>query len=284
MSADRRRRICAERITAVFAVVTPLLVGLSLMGCSTPPKTRSDSFYKDRVRSLERELKRKQSMIQNLKERNLILEKRRPMAAAPIESSPSQAFKTAELQASASNQTQSASHSKWKPPAFSVKTQRLEADDVRVATGQAPEAKSVGQAQTGEHFLYSKVLESYRSRKSKELLKTIQILLKTYPDSAFADNALYLAGLLEFENGNYKKADQYMSEVLKRYPGSNKAVSALFAQGVIQRKIQKPKKAELILNQVKSRYPGSPEAARVALELKLLKAPSQKRQTSRRSK
>jgi TolA-binding protein len=124
--------------------------------------------------------------------------------------------------------------------------------------------------QTSEQRLYSKVLESYRRHSVAETTKSVQLLLKTYPDSVYADNALYLAGLLSFEKGDLARAAEFMERVLREYPRGNKVVSALFAKAMIQKNQGRWLDARNILRGVRQHYPGSPEAARAVLELKFI--------------
>jgi TolA-binding protein len=141
-----------------------------------------------------------------------------------------------------------------------------------VRLSREPEIEKVGAAATGEHFLYSKVLETYQKRNAAELQKSMQMLLRSYPDSVFADNALYLAGMLALEIGDSARAASYFERVLAEHPLGNKAVSALFAKAVVEKRNKKYNEARKLLEKVRVQYPGSPEAARVKLELELLNA------------
>ena len=131
--------------------------------------------------------------------------------------------------------------------------------------------ESVGSAQTGEHFLYSKIFETYRAHRKAELRKSLHLLLKTYPDSVFADNALYLAGMLAVETNELSRARVFLNQLIAAYPNGDKVVSALFAKGVIEKRDKKYQDAQTLFERVRSHYPGSPEAARAAIELKLMR-------------
>jgi len=131
--------------------------------------------------------------------------------------------------------------------------------------------------QTSEQRLYSKVLESYRRHSVAETAKSLQLLLKTYPDSIYADNALYLGGLLSFEKGDLARAGEFMERVLREYPRGNKVVSALFAKAMIQKSQGRTFDARNILRGVRQHYPGSPEAARAVLELKFIEISANKK-------
>jgi len=209
-----------------------------LAGCSTLPSASKQTAYEERIRVLEHELRRKQAEIQDLKERNSVLEARlRRGESDPVDSETKEAAPQKETPSRASS---------------------LEP--------------------TGEQMLYSKILQTYRKRNLGEMEKSLALLLKTYPDSVYADNALYLCGQLAFELGNYKLARQYMDRVLREYPKGNKAVSALYAKAMIEKRLSRLDQAQRLLEQLRDQYPGSPESARVATELKLIeRAKTQKR-------
>ena len=104
-----------------------------------------------------------------------------------------------------------------------------------------------------------------------ELKKSTELLLKSYPDSVFADNALYLDGLLCFEANQLPQAEQFLNRVISELPQSNKVVAAIFAKAMIAKKMKKYGQAESVLQQVARTFPGSPEAGRVNFEIKLMK-------------
>jgi len=217
-----------------------LIVAFSLVfvGCSMLPSSRKIEAYQERIQVLERELRRRQAEIQELKEKNLVLEQRLKQEADP----------------------------------------ELVATDSVTELPPDKESPVKTPEPTGDQMLYSKILQSYRKRHLSELEKSLALLMKTYPDSVYADNALYICGQLAYELGDYKLAAQYMDRVLRQYPKGNKAVSALFAKAVIEKKQSRFEEAKRLLERLKEQYPGSPEAMRVATELKLIEmAQKQKR-------
>lgn len=256
-SRRRHKRICASRGVALLSGAFFLL---GLIGCSSAlkltanssPRKSTASAGTERVRLLEKKLRNKEKELQTLKERNWVLEAR---VRSELKSGDS-AKKSDQVEVPAPAAI---------APRVSTFNEAPEPQRQQPATVQ-----NVGTAQTGEHFLYSKVLDSYRNSQAAELEKSVGLLLKTYPDSVFADNALYLAGLLAMESEQLPRAMNYMNQVIRRYPKGNKAVSALFAKGVIQKRQKNHKSARQSFEQVQVLYPGSPEATRVAIELKLL--------------
>jgi TolA-binding protein len=307
------KRICEAGGCGLISASLALVVSVSLVGCATAqqkPKSVVDSGT--RVRRLKSQLKKQKSLIQDLKERNLVLEKRKQIEAA---SGPeiADAEKAADLPGSfdekeiADAKAYAGGESIGGPAPAPVLPTRLP-PKMSASRKQGIEAKipaklsqaslaaeiasqepiptpapvpqtpiSVSPAKTGEHFLYSKILETYRSHNEEEMQKTLQLLLKTYPESVFADNALYLSGLLSFEQGNLKLAQKQFERLLKEYPRSNKAVSSLFAKAAIEKRTGRLSSAKKSFVRVRDLYPGSPEAARVSVELKLLESATTKR-------
>jgi TolA-binding protein len=271
---------------------------------STKLRSRSEEA---RLHSLERELKTKQGQLEGLRERNLVLERRvripgrqdltldpRSAGQSPQSISQSDSLADSTDDEDLSPQSIASLPSAAPTPAFAAQAQQLKAQagqQIKRKTGQVSagqvsgatplnqqqqrlggvvSATVVDASQTGEQLLYSKVLDSYRTHKMDELQKTLQILLKTYPDSVFADNAVYMAGLLAFEEGDLNRADLLMDRVLRDFPLGNKSVSALFAKAMIQKKSRKFADARFTLGSLQKLYPGSPEAARAEVEVKMV--------------
>lgn len=257
MSAARHKRICAKHASSSLALLTLafdlrvmrvtaiLLVTSIVVGCGSFP-SKVHHAESQRVRQLELELRRKQAQLEELKERNLVLEQRADLHRPEQPQS--------ETHAHVESNPHSNPHSSSNPNLH-----------------PNPVLEPVGTAQTGEHFLYSKVLETYRAHRKAELRKSLHLLLKTYPDSIFADNALYLAGMLAVETNEWPRARAYLDQVIAAYPSGDKVVSALFAKGIIEKRNKKYKDAQALFERVRSHYPGSSEAARAATELKLIR-------------
>lgn len=260
MFLEFSRRLTLAWIAASLALTT---------GCATTSAGTSDAKA---VLALQRRLKKQAALIQDLKERNLVLEKRQHSRAAD------------DVAVSDEGESLAAPAVTSEPPAplpasFTA-GQIAPAKVSRTAPVATPEPVSVSPAKTGEHYLYSKILETYRSRNALELQKTLGLLLKTYPESVFADNAIYMSGLLAFESGDYASASKAFDKLLKDYPRSNKAVAALFAMASIEKRTGRVLDAKRAFLQLRDLYPGSPEAARVSVELKLLESASLKHRES----
>lgn len=126
-------------------------------------------------------------------------------------------------------------------------------------------------AAMNDSSIYAEVVGAYQSNDSVTLKSRLQSLLKRYPQSEYADNALYLAGRNAMEQRNYADALKYFSQVIERYPNGNKVVSAQFAKAMTYRKMNLDPMAKQVLADLKKKYPGSPESFRADNELKMIK-------------
>ena len=116
--------------------------------------------------------------------------------------------------------------------------------------------------------LYSQVIQSYRNNDEKQLLRSKNILLRHFPKSIYADNAVYLAGHLNLKKGQYGESLKFFDEVIKNFPQGNKRASALFSKGQAYSKLNLKKRAKNIFISVVKTYPGSPESEKAKRELK----------------
>lgn len=119
--------------------------------------------------------------------------------------------------------------------------------------------------------LYSGLVSAYDANNLVAFKGRLQSLLSRFPTSPYADNALYLAGTLAVNNGNYSEAIKYFSEVETKYPRSNKVVAAKFAKAMTYKAMNLKGFAKSNLRQLVKKYPGSPESYRASAELKFLK-------------
>lgn len=121
-----------------------------------------------------------------------------------------------------------------------------------------------------DETLYIEVIKYYRGRDAEGVVWAKDQLLKFFPQSAFADNAMYLAGRILLESANYSEAVREFQTLIEKYPHGNKMPAALLGKGIAYRKLNLYPYAEQAFRAVKKEFPGSPEAQRVELEMKLL--------------
>jgi TolA-binding protein len=118
--------------------------------------------------------------------------------------------------------------------------------------------------QTGEFYLYSKVIDSYRSGQLTELKRAVGLMVKAYPRSVHADNALYLEASLALTKGQLQSSLSTLDSLLKLYPHSNKRVSALYLKSQALQQAKQPRNAALAADEILTKYPGSIEAAKLS--------------------
>ncbi|MES2963781.1 MAG: tetratricopeptide repeat protein [Bdellovibrionota bacterium] len=252
---DRRHKWnCATGSRAVLRAVIVMSAAATMISCISAPKKSAPSVdYARRIQTLKKQLKKKNDLIEDLKERNLVLE-HRTASAKPVDRPTGIMYTEPEPKAP----------EKVAPQATPQKP-------IAPTSAPEPSAKiSVPAGENGEHFLYSKVIDTYRAHNAAEMKTTLRLLLKTYPDSVFADNALYMAGLQAFEMNDLQDARAQFARLMKDYPRSNKVVSALLIGAEIDKRSGRRSDAIRGYKAIRDRYPGSPEAFRVSVELKLL--------------
>lgn len=119
--------------------------------------------------------------------------------------------------------------------------------------------------------LYAEMVSSYQRDNEITFKSCLQNLLKRFPQSPYADNALLLAGRMAVNHANYAEAIRYFSQIEKNYSHSNRLVSAKYAKAMTYKRMNLPEFATPILKEVRARYPGSPESFRADAELKISK-------------
>ncbi len=121
-----------------------------------------------------------------------------------------------------------------------------------------------------EEALYAEVIAAYKNGNMIALKARTLTFLKRFPKSQFADNALYLSGLMALQNKSYPEALRDFQKISRNYPHSNKAVSAQFSKAITYKKLNLSAESRRVFKEVMTKYPGSPESFRAEAELKLL--------------
>lgn len=121
----------------------------------------------------------------------------------------------------------------------------------------------------GEKAIYLRLVEAYRRGHIEDTYKFKNLMLKHYPQSVHADNAIYLTGLLDFQRGRMAEAVANFGDVIKKFPKSNKRPAALYAKSQAYSKLNLPELSKKILEQIKTEYPGSPESQRAVIDLRI---------------
>lgn len=119
--------------------------------------------------------------------------------------------------------------------------------------------------------LYAEMISAYHEGDEIGFKSRLQNLLRRFPQSSYADNALFVAGRMAVDRGNYAEAIKYFAQIERQYPRSNKVVAAKFAKAMTYKKMNLPEFSRKTLSEVRSKYPGSPESFRADVELKIFK-------------
>lgn len=121
----------------------------------------------------------------------------------------------------------------------------------------------------GEKAIYMRLVDSYRKGSVSDTYHFRDLLLKHYTASIYADNALYLAGLLDYQRGRTAEAIHNFGELAKRYPQGNKRAAALYAKSMAYSKLNLPQLSRQLLEEITKTYPGSPESQRAWMDLRI---------------
>ncbi|GAB2537258.1 tetratricopeptide repeat protein [Rufibacter soli] len=103
------------------------------------------------------------------------------------------------------------------------------------------------------HFQKGVVLNL--SGRRDQAIASLQTLLKNYPKSRYADDAVYQKGIIDFEASNYAPAIASFSQLIDNYPSSTLVPNALQKRGVAYGNLQKPKEAIADFKRVIDQYP-----------------------------
>jgi tol-pal system protein YbgF len=85
-------------------------------------------------------------------------------------------------------------------------------------------------------------------------------LLKTYPDSEFADDAQLNIGDAEFQQNRFEQAVAAYNLVIQRYPNGNQVPAAYYKLGVAHERLQRYDSARAAWQQLLKQHPNSAEA------------------------
>lgn len=110
---------------------------------------------------------------------------------------------------------------------------------------------------------YRSALAYIRDRKFGPALKSLHEFLVKYPTHAYADNALYWKGEVQYAQRQYGEALATFEDLVGRFPKGNKAADAVLKMALCHQHMGDALKARLYFKRVKELYPDS-VAARVA--------------------
>jgi tol-pal system protein YbgF len=148
---------------------------------------------------------------------------------------------------------------------------RLEARGEQIATtttaGDTARPSSPSAASADQ--MYEASLAQLRRGSAATARQGLREMLRTYPTSERAGDALYFIGQ-SFAAENPDSSAAYYEQVVQRYPNSSRAASALYNLGLLAERRKETRKARETYQRVVQKYPQSDEAALARDRLKAL--------------
>lgn len=129
---------------------------------------------------------------------------------------------------------------------------------------------SVPRSNVDYRISYRQLYDSYQNNDSVTFLRQYQSYMKSFGQTEYADDAMYLAAMRELNRKNYSSALKLIQTLETRYARSNRLPSAKLAKGSLYRKLNLPDIARSTYSSLAREFPGSPEATRAQVELKTM--------------
>ncbi|MEO7433232.1 MAG: tol-pal system protein YbgF [Dokdonella sp.] len=145
-----------------------------------------------------------------------------------------------------------------------------DADRTAVPGDEPVAAAPLGQAGGGEAS-YNDAFSALKDGRYAESARKFQSFIDQNPDGELTGNAYYWLGESYYVTQNYTIALQSFETLLKRYPTSQKAPDALLKVGYSQYELKQWDQAENTLNQVVQTYPDTTVARLAQGRLRALK-------------
>ncbi|AMN47150.1 hypothetical protein ACG33_08575 [Steroidobacter denitrificans] len=139
---------------------------------------------------------------------------------------------------------------------------RLEGVNAGAAGGRTS-ASGLPVPQGDDRANYQAAFDLLKDGKYPEAIRGFGQFLKTFPDSALADNAQYWLGEAHYVTKQYTEAMRNFHKVLDDYPNSRKTPDALLKIGYCAYELKNWNEARAALGQVVQRF-GDTTAARLA--------------------
>lgn len=225
-----------KKFTFVCAL---FLAGCASNSSSNAPVDMRNVKKTQGVVDLEKKLKTRETQIQDLKDKNLVLSQKAKLDG----NAPSAKSKSMGLAINS------------RPQNKKIQVAPVSAQDLKLS----------------ERDLYAELLGAYDKNNQMAFSRYYSAFMKKYSKGVLADDAVYLSALLNLSNRDYGTALKEFNKVITKYPSSNKKVSAMFGKGMALKKMNLNEQAVVALNQVNKQFPGSPEAMRAQVELKMIK-------------
>jgi len=138
----------------------------------------------------------------------------------------------------------------------------------------APPVAPITMGQTGSdpaEAILNMGMESFNQQDYNRANSLFSELLKSYPTSRQAPNALFWQAETNFQQGDYARAALICQDLIQKFPNNPMVPSAMLKQALSFRKLGKLQAAKILLQDVEKRYPGSPEARSAQMQLRDLR-------------
>lgn len=264
--------------------VSTLLIGLSFLvgatGCASSRRT-NDTV---RITRLEQKLRKAQSEIETLREKNWVLKRRIKVLRENEGEDPQTSEKLAAFKSGVQLEAPATLPRPSRAGRQDVSLRPMETHVERAKVlPQKQMAKSASKPIIGEQadrVLARTVDDLLRAGNAPEAERTALLLEKSYPDSSLIAETRFQLGLYYFRHGSLPDADRSFQATLKASNAHVRArAGAALMRGVIARhaadRVSNPQvaRANLELSRqsfeyVRKQYPGSPEAKRADRELR----------------
>jgi tol-pal system protein YbgF len=146
---------------------------------------------------------------------------------------------------------------------------QLEARGEQIASNAADTSRTPTPSAASADQMYEASLAQLRRGSTATARSGLREMLKTYPTSDRAGDALYFIGQ-SYAAENTDSAIAYYNQVVQKYPTSSRAGSALYNLGLLAERRKETKKAREAYQRVVQKYPQSDEAALARDRLKAL--------------
>jgi tol-pal system protein YbgF len=146
---------------------------------------------------------------------------------------------------------------------------QLEARGEQIASTAADTGRPASPAAASADQMYEASLAQLRRGSTATARSGLREMLKAYPTSDRAGDALYFIGQ-SYAAENTDSALAYYNQVVDKYPTSSRAGSALYNLGLLAERRKETKKAREAYQRVVQKYPQSDEAALARDRLKAL--------------
>lgn len=110
----------------------------------------------------------------------------------------------------------------------------------------------------------------YKKGAFSDAIESFDLLLETYPDSDYSDNASYWKGECYYSMGNFAEAIRLFQETAQKYPKGNKTPAAQLKAGFAYIKMQNKEGAKKQFQKVIDLYPFSQQAETAIKKLNAL--------------